>query len=701
MTREADAVILVDDLSISYQTPAGSVQAVRSVSFAVYPGETYGLVGESGSGKSTLALAMMGYLSPAAKRTGGQVLFEGTDLLSLTVSALEAIRGARIAMVDQNPQASLNPTLTVGQQVAEVARRHGGLTRTQAWARALELLRAVNMRAPSEVAQQLPHQLSAGMCQRVAIAMALCMDPDLLIMDEPTTNLDVTTEAVILDLIMDLKRQQDTAILYISHNLGVIARVSNRVGVMYAGELVEEAPVESLLARPAHPYTLGLLGCLPRPGLTKRTGRLRGIPGLVPSLVRLPEGCVFAHRCSHARSVCSEAAPPIVAVAREHRSRCLFWKEVQKSAPEVSWERAAAGLFSRPSGGLLLQAENLQKIYEESGGALFRLKRPQAVRAVDGVSIEVEADRILGLVGESGSGKTTLLRCIAGLTELTSGRLLFQRENITAPIRQRPPKVLRQIQVVFQDPESTLNPKRTVGQALGRALRLLKGMSRRTVSQAVHAALASVQLGPEYAARLPRELSGGEKQRVAIARAFAGGPAFVLCDEPFSGLDVSVQASILQLLLQLKEETGLSYLVISHDLAIIRYVADAIAVMYMGRLCEVGPAESFMRPPFHPYTEALLSAEPIPHPGAETRRIRLEAPVPSPADLPSGCVFHTRCPRKVGAVCEQLEPPWQTTPDGRRIRCHIPPLELLKLQERVKPSEASACVLHPSTVESP
>lgn len=680
MTSPADPIVVVNHLSISYQSRTGSVDAVRDVSLAVHSEETYGLVGESGSGKSTLALAMIGYLAQGARRTTGHVLFKGVDLLGLAAPALEAIRGARIAMIDQNPQTSLNPTLPVGEQVAEIARRHAGLNGREAWERAVDLLRSVNIPDPAYVARRLPHQLSGGMRQRVAIAMALCMEPELLIMDEPTTNLDATTQAVILDLIKDLKKRVRAGIFYISHNLGVIAQVSDRVGVMYAGALVEEASVESLFRRPAHPYTLGLLACLPRPGLTKRTGSLRGIPGLVPALLRPPKGCAFAPRCGHARPVCREQTPRVEIVAPGHRSRCLFWTNVQSCGQEVNSGSPAVGPAPASGLGIQLHVLEVRKIYEEAHRGLLRFGPSRAVRALDGVSVEVGVDSIVGLVGESGSGKTTLLRCIAGLTEITSGGLIFHGEDIAAPIPGRSPTVLRQIQMVFQDPESTLNPSRTTGKALERSLRVLKGVGKQALEEAVRAALARVQLGPEYAGRFPRELSGGEKQRVALARAFAGSPALVLCDEPLSALDVSVQASILQLLLELKEKTGVSYLIVSHDLAIVRYIADVIAVMYLGRLCEVGPAEAFLRPPFHPYTEALLSAEPVPDPRAERQRIRLEGSMPSAAEPPSGCVFHTRCPRKIGDICEKEGPPWHTTADGRMIRCHIPAAELLRLQ---------------------
>jgi peptide/nickel transport system ATP-binding protein len=670
-------ILSVEDLSITYDTHAGPAPAVRGVSFELEAGETLGIVGESGSGKSTLAHALIGHLPPLARRAGGRVLFQGDDVLAMNASRLARLRGRRIAMVHQNPHATLNPALRIGTQIAEVLRHHAGLSWRAARARAVEHLAQAHMPDPEAAVRRYPHELSGGQRQRVAIAIALCLDPDLLILDEPTTALDVTTEAVILDLLRDVKRRVGGGIVYISHNLGVIARMADRVAVMYAGEIVEQARAEPLFRRPAHPYTRALLACLVRSGVTKRTGALTAIPGSIPRLTRLPPGCRFEPRCGHARPEC-RVHPALQAVAAEHWSRCILWS----SLPPVTAPADATGPAAPPApaaGTPILEARGVHKSFAGGGGILAGLGG-RRVHAVAGVDLDLVPDRVLGLVGESGSGKTTLLRCVAGLEEANEGRLTFLGQPIAWPIRRRPASVLHRLCVVFQDPESTLNPKHTVATSLARHLRALDPGSPRDVSSILTAAMAQVRLDPDYLHRYPAELSGGEKQRVAIARAFLGGPDVVLCDEPLSALDVSVQASILQLLLDLQGQARVAYLLISHDLAVVRYVADTIAVMYLGRLVEVGPASSFEGFPVHPYTEALLSAVSLPDPGAAPARIRLEGAVPSPADPPSGCVFHTRCPRKLGTLCETAAPPWRDAADGRRYRCHIEPAELARLQ---------------------
>ena len=670
-------ILSVEDLSVTYDTPAGPAPAVRAVSFALAAGETLGVVGESGSGKSTLAHALIGYLPPLARRGGGRVLFQGEDVLAVPASRLAVLRGRRIAMVHQNPHATLNPALRIGTQIAEVLHHHAGLSWRAARDRAVEHLAQVHMPEPEAAARRYPHELSGGQRQRVAIAIALCLDPDLLILDEPTTALDVTTEAVILDLLRDIKRRVGGGIVYVSHNLGVIAQMADRIAVMYAGEIVEQAQADALFCRPAHPYTRALLACLIRPGVTKRTGALTAIPGSIPRLTQLPQGCVFEPRCGHAQPECG-VHPALQAVAADHLSRCIRWS----SLPAVSGiTDAKAPAAARPvmAETPILEARGVHKSFADAGGILARL-RGRRVHAVAGVDLALARDRVLGLVGESGSGKTTLLRCVAGLEAADAGRLVFEGHEIDWPIRRRPASLLRRLRVVFQDPESTLNPKHTVATSLARQLRCLNPQAPRDLSVILKEAMARVRLDPDYLHRYPSELSGGEKQRVAIARAFLGGPDVVLCDEPLSALDVSVQASVLQLLSDLQEQVRVAYLLISHDLAVVRYVADTIAVMYLGRLVEVGPADTFDALPVHPYTEALLSAVSLPDPGRAPKRIRLEGTVPSPADPPRGCVFHTRCPRTLGELCETAAPPWREAPNGRRYRCHIEPEELARRQ---------------------
>lgn len=675
-------ILSVENLSITYDTPAGPAPAVRDVSFRLEAEQTLGIVGESGSGKSTLAHALIGYLAPLARRVGGRVRFRGEDVLAMPSTRLAALRGRCIAMVHQNPQGALNPALRVGTQIAEVLHHHVGLSWRAARNRAVEHLARVHMPAPEAAARRYPHELSGGQRQRVAIAIALSLDPDLLILDEPTTALDVTTEAVILDLLRDVKRRVGAGIIHISHNVGVIAQVADRVAVMYAGEIVEQARAEALFRRPAHPYTRSLLACRIRPGVTKRTDVLTAIPGPPPRLTNLPPGCLFGPRCAHARPECG-VHPVLETVAADHLSRCIRWS----SLPAATGSAGATAPAPTPAAAAeppIVEARGVRKSFSDASTIIARL-RERRVQAVAGVDLDLARNRVLGLVGESGSGKTTLLRCVAGLEAADGGRLVFEGKEIAWPLRRRPASLLRRLRVVFQDPESTLNPKHTIARSLARDLRCLQPHAPRDLSPILREAMARVRLDPDYLHRYPSELSGGEKQRVAIARAFLGAPDVVLCDEPLSALDVSMQASILQLLLDLQGQAKVAYLLISHDLAVVRYVADTIAVMYLGRLVEVGPADTFDALPIHPYTEALLSAVSRAEPDRASKRIRLEGTVPSPADPPSGCAFHTRCPRKVGALCETAAPPWRDALNGRRYRCHIEAAELARLQAVPEP----------------
>ena len=686
-------VLQVTNLSVEYRTRGGNVRAVRDVSFSIGRGETFGVVGESGSGKSTLAFAVMGYLSSNAQVSSGRIDYQGQDLLAMSRARWDALRGARIAMVYQDPMSSLNPSIVVGEQVAEAITSHQPVSAKVARDRTLELFAAVNMPEPSAIFRRYPHQLSGGQQQRVLIAMALANNPDLLIMDEPTTGLDVTTEAQILDLISELKARFSSAILYISHNLGVIARISDRIGVMYAGQVVEQGPVREVFRRQLHPYTAGLLECLPSLDFGRKDRALKLIQGMIPDLTRLPAACSFAPRCPHARERCHKVPPALVEVVPAHLSRCMFWREQEIERAQRATrahsvtEVQAASTQARGADGArttqrpLLAIENLSRDYVDSKKLLGLFGSERIVHALDGVSVELAPDETLAVVGESGCGKTTLARLIVGLVEATTGTIRFDGKELEGSAAERGREVRRRLQMVFQNPDSTLNPKRSIGQALTRPLALFRGLSgARAVTEAT-ALLRAVRLDERYLDRLPNQLSGGEKQRVGIARAFATNPDLIVCDEPVSALDVSVQAAILNLLGDLQARAHTAYLFISHDMSVVRYLADRVAVVYLGKIAEIGPVERVFAPPWHPYTEALLSAIPVPDPDAAVTPIRLEGPVPSAANPPSGCVFHTRCPRKIGPICEHQVPPARKAPDGHTIVCHIPLETLITVQK--------------------
>lgn len=679
-------LLQVKNLRVSFGQGLGRVDAVRGVSFDLRRGETLGIVGESGSGKSTLAYAIMGYLSHSGSIGEGDILFKGDSLRDITSQTLRGLRGNRIAMVYQDPQTSLTPSIRIGTQIAEVLETHLGLRGKAATDRVAHLLGLVNLPDPASLMERYPHQLSGGQKQRILIAMALACDPDLLIMDEPTTGLDVTTEARILDLVSELKHRVDASILYISHNLGVIARVCDRVAVMYAGELVETSDVTTLFTAPRHPYTLGLLGSVPRLGSSKTDAPLQPIPGRIPASGELPQGCVFSPRCPYVRAQCTTEVPPLYDVGSNHRSRCFFWEEVDVTAPRRMDppELVSATNRSKVQGeDPIIELVGVSKFYKGNRAGIFT-RDHKVVKAVQDIDLSARTHETLAIVGESGCGKTTLSRVIAGLTDATSGQIEFDGESLADRAEQRPRSIRRRLQMVFQNPESSLNPRRTIGATLERPLEIMTDMTREQRKARVSELLGLVNLNDSYLIRYPKQLSGGEKQRVGIARAFAADPDLVICDEPVSALDVSVQAAILNLFTKLQQEVGTSYLFVAHDLGVVRYLADRIAVIYLGHIVELGTAEEVFAPPYHPYTEALLSAIPIPDPTVAQANIRLKGSMPNPADPPSGCPFHTRCPRKVGAVCETEEPPVQTTASGHRIWCHIPLAELEKVESIIQ-----------------
>jgi peptide/nickel transport system ATP-binding protein len=666
----ARPTLAVDNLQITYNVRGQDRPVVRNVSFEVGRRESYGLVGESGSGKSTVALALTRYLSRNGRVSGGSISINGLDPLAMSGAALRDLRARTVSMVYQEPGRALNPSIKAGHQIAEVF-EIAGLDRRSAMDRAQEMLRKVQIADPGRVMDSYPHQLSGGMAQRVVIAMALAAEPALLILDEPTTALDATVEAEILDLVAGLRAEMATSVLFISHNLAVVAKMCDRVGVLYAGELVEEGRADEVFEAPRHPYTVGLLRCIPRRGHRKDHGRLDAIPGFLPQPGRAATGCIFAERCTLAIDICRESPPPAFDVGPEHSTHCFRHADaadLPRATPaDVSLGSAAASLDDP-----IVTVSSLSKTFGTGD---------TAVRALANVDLAIMRGETLGLVGESGSGKTTLARALLGLIEPDRGSVVeFDGKELSPDLRGRPREQLKALQIVFQNPDSALNRRRSVRWLVSQPLKRLAGLSGARLAERLNDLIRSVRMEQRHLHLRPGQLSGGLKQRVAIARAFGGGPRLVVCDEPTSALDVSVQAAILNLLADLQSKEQVTYLFISHDLGVVRYLSDRIAVLYLGRLLELGPAEQVFSGPHHPYTEALLSAVPSLD-GQRRERIKLAGEIPSAANPPSGCVFHTRCPRRLPTgICESTKPPLAEAEAGHLISCHIPIDQLRLLQ---------------------
>jgi peptide/nickel transport system ATP-binding protein len=664
----AASALSLRDVEIVYRVRGIDREVVRGISFEIGRQQSFGLVGESGCGKSTAALSIVRYLPRNGRVSRGAIEVGGHDVLGLRGEQLRRFRRDEVSMVYQNPGSSLNPSIRIGRQLTEVFTLRG-MSRSDARERSLAALREVHIADPDSVLRRYPHQLSGGMQQRVVIAMALATNPTLLILDEPTTGLDATVEAEVLELIRELQQKHATSVLFISHNLGVIRKMCERIGVLYAGELVEQGPTDEILANPRHPYTVGLLRCIPRGGLRKDRGRLDTIPGFLPPIGAPLPACVYVHRCALAADICSEQKPPDFEVGNEHTSRCHFHDlapQLPRATEDVPAEKPGIDRGAPP----LLRLADLTKTFRQDG---------HEIQALSGVSAFLWPGETLGLVGESGSGKTTLARTLLGIVESTAGTVEVDGRELPARLAQRTASDVAALQIVFQNPDSALNRRHTVSRMLKRTLSKLADVGGKAADERAQELVEAVRLPERALTTRPTGLSGGQKQRVAIARAFAGNPRLVVCDEPTSALDVSVQAAILNLLVDLQTVQETSYVFISHDLGVVRYLSDRIAVLYLGRLMELGPAETVFGPPHHPYTEALLSAVPTIE-GEQRTRIGLSGDLPSAADPPSGCVFHTRCPRFLGEICRTQEPPLIEVEPEHAMRCHIPVEELRALQ---------------------
>ena len=686
----SEKLLLVDGLTTGYKTQEGdTVKVIRNVSLEMQQGETLGLVGESGCGKSTFGMTLLGFLRPGGQVLTGSVRFDGLDLFALEPFELLKIRGKRMAVVPQSASLSLTPTMRVGDQIGEALRVHVGLYGSELSDRTLELLAQVQLPQVDELARRYPHELSGGQLQRVAIAMALAAVPELLVLDEPTTGLDVTTQAHILALLREIQEQFGMAMLYISHDIAAIAQVCDRLAVMYTGQIIEDGPIAEVFGSPVHPYTRGLLSSVPRLSYAGLPGAMAGRP---PAPNEIGLGCSFAPRCTFANDVCTTdptLEPTDQNGKTPHLVHCHHWQRVE-----------ASGDFGQPQDlkARTEQAVELEPLIELAGvdityakhGRWARLRGvPEPPATVHDFTLTIHRGETVALVGESGSGKSTIARTIAGLLPPSAGRISYGEQDLSTVVERRPMETRRKIQIVFQHPEASLNPRQTAKQLIDSPLRLYFKTDRKQRLERSSSLLEEVRLDPRYLEYYPGQLSGGERQRVSIARAFAAKPDLVLCDEVTSALDVSVLAAVLDLLNELQVDQDVAYLFISHDLAIVRAVADRVAVLYQGRLCELGPVERIYGPPYHPYTETLLAAVPEPVPGARSRLLAKDVQEEGPPA--QGCCFQRRCPRRIGSICDDETPPWRVVAEGHGISCHIPLEELRESQlDLISTSSAAA-----------
>ena len=667
----------VKNLSIGFKSQKGKeISILRNVTTNIKKGETVGIVGESGSGKSTLALAMMGYVKHGLFTMSGECLFNSLNLLDLSNNELEKIRGRKIAMIPQNAGQSLTPNLKIGYQIEEALKLHTNLNENERKGRISELLNNVRLPSPDVMALRYPHELSGGQQQRVAVAMALAGNPELLLLDEPTTGLDVTTQAHVLELLKDIAKDTGTSMVYVSHDLGAIAQVCDRVIVMYAGEIVLEGPVRKILKEPIHPYTNGLLKSIPKLSLE---GLPESMPGAQPQPGHIGEGCSFYDRCNISDEKCKIKTPDLEFLSEIDTSvRCFNYKKVNINQNKNIQIKNLDEKNVENNEILGLSDVSISYAKQSFLDQLFN-KLTDSNPTVKDINININKGETIALVGESGSGKSTILKSIAGLLKTKDGNINFaQNRKLSEDLKNRSSDDLRAIQLIFQNPDESLNPNHTVEQILSQPLKLYFGLKEDKLKKNIIELLEKVRLGEFYMTRYPRQLSGGEKQRIAVARAFAAKPEIILCDEVTSALDVSVQAAVLDLLKKLKDDFGTTYIFVSHDLAVVKAISDRVAVLYQGRLCEIGPSKNVYKFPSHPYTEVLLGAVLEPDPDIKPKLIAEDIVEEKPPE--KGCCFQGRCPRILGDKCREEVPPWQVGENGNAIRCHID-IEELKIQQ--------------------